>query len=81
MAADGLLPRAFAQVHPRTQTPVQGTLAIGVLSAFLAALVPLEVLSDMTSMGTLAAFVIVSVSVVLLRRSAPDHPRAFLCPW
>ena len=81
MSADGLLPKAFSTIHPRYQTPVTGTLFIGGFSALLAGLVPLEVLGDMTSMGTLAAFVLVSISVVVLRRTAPDHPRAFMCPW
>jgi APA family basic amino acid/polyamine antiporter len=81
MSADGLLPKAFSVIHPRYQTPVTGTLFIGGFSALLAGIVPLEVLGDMTSMGTLAAFVLVSISVVVLRRTAPDHPRAFLCPW
>ena len=53
MSADGLLPGVFSRVHARYQTPVAGTVAVGAFSALLAALVPLDVLGDMTSMGTL----------------------------
>ena len=59
----------------------QGTLVTGVFSALLAALVPLDVLGDMTSMGTLLAFILVCVAVVLLRRTQPDTPRPFRVPY
>jgi APA family basic amino acid/polyamine antiporter len=80
MARDGMLPKFFAKVHPRTQTPVQNTLIVSVLAAIAAALVPLDVLADLCSMGTLVAFGVVSIGVMILRRSRPDMARGFKVP-
>jgi len=80
MGRDGMVPAVFRKVHPRTKTPVRNTLIVCMAVALLAAFVPLSVLADLTSMGTLVAFGIVSVGVVVLRRTQPDLPRAFRVP-
>ena len=81
MARDGMLPPLFARVHARTHTPVHNTLIVCALVAGAAALVPLDVLADLTSMGTLIAFAIVSVGVIILRRTRPGLARGFKVPW
>ena len=80
MARDGMLPRWFARVNPRTQTPVNNTLVVAVVVGLLAAFVPLDKLADMVSIGTLTAFIVVSLGVIVLRRTRPDLPRAFTVP-
>lgn len=80
MARDGLLPRVFATVHPRFKTPWINTLVVGFITAIAAALLPIEALGDMTSVGTLAAFAIVCLSVIWLRRTHPEIPRGFRVP-
>jgi APA family basic amino acid/polyamine antiporter len=77
---DGLIPSAFARVDPRTHTPVFSTIAVAVAVALLAGLIPLSSLWDLVSMGTLVAFIVVSVGVIVLRRTRPDLPRAFRVP-
>jgi APA family basic amino acid/polyamine antiporter len=81
MSRDGLMPRFMAKVHARTGTPVQTTMVLGVFTALLAAVVPLNALADLVSIGTLAAFIAVSAGVIVLRKTDPDAPRAFRCPW
>ncbi|MBN3728567.1 amino acid permease [Burkholderia sp. Ac-20379] len=80
MSRDGLLPPVLSRVHPRFQTPFVATWAIGLLCALIAALIPLNVLAELINIGTLAAFAMVSISVIVLRRTRPDLPRAFRCP-
>jgi amino acid transporter len=80
MARDGLLPPIFAQVHPRTRTPANNTRIVAAAIALLAAFVPLDDLMDVVSIGTLVAFIVVSVGVVILRRTRPDLPRGFRVP-
>lgn len=80
MARDGLLPRVFATVHPKFKTPWINTLLVGVITAVAAGFFDINVLGDMTSVGTLAAFAIVCLSVIYLRRSAPELPRGFSVP-
>jgi APA family basic amino acid/polyamine antiporter len=80
MARDGLLPRGLARVHPRYGTPWRVTLLVGAVVAALAGVVPLAELSELTSIGTLFAFVLVSIGVVILRRTRPDLHRAFRAP-
>ncbi len=80
MANDGLLPAVFAQVHPRFKTPYVTTIITGVLSAILGGLMPLSILGEMVSIGTLFAFVIVCISIVVLRKTRPDAPRPFRTP-
>lgn len=80
MARDGLLPPAFARVHPRYQTPYVGTWAVGLLGALLAGLVPLGRLAELVNMGTLSAFLLIQLGVLLLRRTAPELRRGFRMP-
>ena len=80
MAKDGMLPAIFAKVDSHTHTPRKNTVIVGTLVAIAAALLPLDVLADLTSMGTLVAFAIVSSGVIILRRTRPDLPRGFKVP-
>ncbi|PAX08030.1 amino acid permease [Sphingomonas lenta] len=80
MARDGLLPGVFARVHPRFKTPWINTLLVGVITAVAAGFFDINVLGDMTSVGTLAAFAIVCLSVIYLRRTAPNLKRGFSVP-
>ncbi|HJR43585.1 MAG TPA: amino acid permease [Gemmatimonadaceae bacterium] len=81
MSRDGLLPPVFRAIHPRFRTPHLSTLLTGSIAAVIAGAVPITVLSQLTSMGTLLAFVIVCVAVLMLRRTAPDLHRPFRTPW
>lgn len=80
MSRDGLLPTLFQRVDRRSRSPNANTLAVALFVASLAALVPLDVLANLTSMGTLVAFTAVSLSVMILRRRRPDLPRGFRVP-
>src|SRR3712207_9251870 len=75
MSRDGLVPRRLAAVSPRTGTPVRLTLIFGAGIAFLAALVPLSEIVKLVNIGTLSAFVLVNLGVIILRRTHPDMPR------
>jgi len=77
---DGLIPKAFARVDPHTHTPVFSTVVVAIAVALLAGLVPLSNLWDLVSMGTLVAFIVVSIGVIVLRRTRPDLPRSFRVP-
>jgi basic amino acid/polyamine antiporter, APA family len=81
MSKDGLLPRWASEVHPRFRTPYLSTLLIGISVATVAALTPINVLSELVSIGTLLAFVIVCAGVWILRNRGTDVPRAFVAPW
>ncbi|GAA0219929.1 amino acid permease [Saccharothrix mutabilis subsp. mutabilis] len=80
MSRDGLVPPVFARVGPR-RVPTANTLIVGCVVAVLAALVPLGQLAEATSIGTLVAFALVNVGVIVLRRTRPDLPRGFRTPW
>jgi basic amino acid/polyamine antiporter, APA family len=80
ISRDGLLPSIFRQVDPRTLTPVRNTIIVCIFVGLMAGLVPLEYLIDLTSMGTLVAFTVVSIGVIILRRTQPDLPRGFRVP-
>jgi APA family basic amino acid/polyamine antiporter len=80
MSRDNLLPRWFSQVHPTFGTPYRITIIVGVLIAVLAGFIPLAELAELVNIGTLFAFLLVSVGVIILRRSRPDLPRAFRVP-
>jgi basic amino acid/polyamine antiporter, APA family len=80
MARDGLLPKVFSKVHPKYQTPYVNTALVGLITAVAAGFFDINVLGDMTSVGTLAAFAIVCLSVIYLRRNAPELPRGFKVP-
>jgi APA family basic amino acid/polyamine antiporter len=81
MARDGFLPPAFSQVHKRFHTPHRGTIIVGVLAAALAALFPFDVLADLVSIGTLAAFIAVCIGILVLRVQAPKARRQFRTPY
>ena len=80
MSRDGLLPKVFSDVHPKFQTPYKANLIfLGVVGAF-AAFVPGDIVGDMTSIGTLFAFMLVCAAVIILRKTDPNMPRAFTTP-
>ncbi|MDD3078340.1 MAG: amino acid permease [Paludibacter sp.] len=81
MAHDGLLWERFAKVHPKYKTPHVTTIVTGVFSALFAGLFPIGLLGELVSIGTLLAFVIVSIGIIILRKSEPNAPRAFKTPW
>ncbi|PXW29505.1 amino acid permease [Paraburkholderia caballeronis] len=80
MSRDGLLPAVLSRVHPRFATPFLTTWIVGLFFGLIGALVPLNVLAELINIGTLAAFSMVSIAVLILRRTHPDLPRAFRCP-
>ena len=81
MSRDGLLPKWASVVHPRFRTPYLSTILIGACVASVAALTPINVISELVSIGTLLAFVIVCGGVWILRRRGTEVPRAFVAPW
>ncbi|HCB07673.1 MAG TPA: amino acid permease [Nocardioides sp.] len=81
MGRDGLLPRWLSKVHPTYGTPYRITLITGVVVAVIAGFVDLTTLADLVNIGTLFAFILVSIGVVILRRTRPDLPRAFRVPF
>jgi APA family basic amino acid/polyamine antiporter len=80
MARDGLLPKAFAKVHPKFRTPWIGTIVLGILIAIAAAFLPISILGDLVSLGTATAFAIVCLSVIVLRVKHPEMKRPFRVP-
>jgi APA family basic amino acid/polyamine antiporter len=81
MSKDGLLPAALSKIHPTYKTPYVSNLIILLLVGFFAAFIPGDVVGDMTSIGTLFAFILVCVAVIILRKTDPDLPRRFKTPW
>ncbi|WP_405793565.1 amino acid permease [Streptomyces sp. NBC_01506] len=84
MSRDGLLPRVFSHVHPKFRTPYRSTVLLGVIIAIVAGFTSIEELAALVNIGTLFAFVVVAIGVVILRRTRPDLPRSFrtpLVPW
>ncbi len=80
MSRDRLLPPAFSTVSERFGTPVRTTVMTGVVVALVATFVPLSDLAELVNIGTLFAFILVAIGVIVLRRTRPDLPRAFRCP-
>ncbi|MER5767264.1 amino acid permease [Streptomyces sp. NPDC001985] len=80
MSRDGLLPRFFSRVHPRFRTPYRATVLLGGTIAVIAGFTSIEELATLVNIGTLFAFVVVAIGVVILRRTRPDLPRAFRTP-
>jgi APA family basic amino acid/polyamine antiporter len=80
MGRDGMIPSLFHKLNPRTLTPVPATIFVAVVVSVLAGVLPIDFLAEMTSIGTLVAFLIVSVGVMVLRQRAPDLPRGFKVP-
>jgi APA family basic amino acid/polyamine antiporter len=81
MSRDGLLPGLFSRIHPRFRTPYLSSLLIGVVVAVLAGLTPIDVVAELTNIGTLAAFVLVSLAVIILRRTQPNLHRGYRVPF
>ncbi|THC46789.1 amino acid permease [Massilia sp. Mn16-1_5] len=80
MSRDGLLPAKLSTVHPKYGTPYFATWMVGIIFGLIAAVVPLDVLAELVNIGTLAAFSLVSLAVIILRKKRPDLHRAFRCP-
>jgi APA family basic amino acid/polyamine antiporter len=82
MANDGLLPRKFfAAIHPKFRTPYKNTILVGLLAAVVGSTVPIDDIGKMVNIGTLLAFVIVCIAILVLRRTNPAQPRPFRTPW
>jgi basic amino acid/polyamine antiporter, APA family len=80
MARDGLLPRFFSTIHPRFRTPYLSSILVGIVVALIAGLTPIDVVAELTNIGTLAAFVLISIAVIILRRTQPNLRRGFRVP-
>ncbi|WP_436106141.1 amino acid transporter [Massilia sp. LjRoot122] len=80
MSRDGLLPAKLSEVHPKYGTPYFATWMVGIVFGLIAAVVPLDVLAELVNIGTLAAFSLVSLAVIILRKKRPELHRAFRCP-
>lgn len=80
MSRDGLLPKVFSDVHSKFRTPWKSNLLFGVFVSLFAALVPVRVVGEMTSIGTLFAFILVCIGVIVMRVQQPNLPRAFKTP-
>jgi APA family basic amino acid/polyamine antiporter len=81
MASDGLLWKSFAKTHSKFKTPHVTTIVTGCFAAFFAGFFPIGLLGELVSIGTLLAFVIVSIGIIILRKSEPDAVRGFKTPW
>jgi basic amino acid/polyamine antiporter, APA family len=81
MARDGFIWPLFGKVHPTLRTPHRGTVVTGLIAAVLAALFPLDIMADLVSIGTLLAFVVVCIGIMMLRLSAPNVRRPFRTPF
>ncbi|HXS96874.1 MAG TPA: amino acid permease [Candidatus Limnocylindrales bacterium] len=82
MANDGLLPkRFFAAIHPKFRTPWKNTILVGLIAAIVGSVTPIDDIGKMVNIGTLLAFVIVCLAVIVLRRTDPAQPRPFRTPW
>jgi APA family basic amino acid/polyamine antiporter len=80
MSKDGLMPKVFSEVHPKFRTPAKNNLLFMVLVSLFAAFVPARVVGEMTSIGTLFAFILVCIGVLIMRKKMPEAPRAFRTP-
>src|SRR5256714_8032048 len=82
MANDGLLPKKFfAAVHPKFRTPYKNTMLVGLLAAIVGSLTPIDDIGKMVNIGTLLAFIMVCIAVMILRKTNPGQPRPFRTPW
>lgn len=80
MSRDGLLPKAFSKIHPKYKTPHIATIIIGVSMAIVSGLIPIKIMGNLASMGTLSVFLLVSLSAMRLRITKPTLTRPFKCP-
>jgi APA family basic amino acid/polyamine antiporter len=81
MAKDGLLPPVFSKVHPKFKTPYISTIVTGSVAMIIAGILPISILGELVSIGTLLAFIIVCISVLVLRKARPEIHRPFKTPW
>lgn len=81
MSKDGLLPKMFSDLHPKFNTPFKSNIILCVFISLFAGLVPIDVVGEMTSIGTLLAFVMVCAGILILRKKEPNIPRPFKTPW
>ena len=81
MARDGLLPQSFAKVHPKYKTPHVTTIFTGVAVGVCSMFTSIDEMVDLTNIGTLFAFILVCIGILILRKRDPDRPRAFRTPW
>jgi basic amino acid/polyamine antiporter, APA family len=81
MSNDGLLPPWASKIHPRFRTPYLSSMVVGIFVAVFAAMIPIAVLGELVSIGTLLAFVIVCAGIWILRVRRPEMVRPFTCPW
>ena len=81
MSKDGLLPPVFSRVHSKFKTPYVSSLLTGLVAIILAGVLPISILGELVSIGTLLAFTIVCISIIVLRRTRPEIPRPFRTPW
>ena len=81
MARDGLLPSWIGHIHPVFKTPYKATLITGIFVSLLSSLIPLSILVEVVSMGTLSAFIFVNIGIIVLRQTSPHILRPFVCPW
>jgi APA family basic amino acid/polyamine antiporter len=80
MARDGLVPKVFSELHPVFHTPAKSNWIFFVFVSLFAAFIPADIVGDMTSIGTLFAFALVSIGIIIMRKSDPDAPRPFRTP-
>jgi len=81
MSNDGLLPKTFSQLHPKFRTPYKSNIILFLFVGLFGAFIPESVAGDLTSIGTLLAFVLVCVGIIILRRKDPERPRPFRTPF
>jgi basic amino acid/polyamine antiporter, APA family len=81
MSRDGLLPRVFSEIHPKFRTPWKSNLLLMIFVSLFSAFAPISAVGHMTSIGTLFAFIIVCVGIMIMRRTQPGLPRPFKTPW
>ncbi|WP_124726646.1 amino acid permease [Staphylospora marina] len=81
MSRDGLLPGFLSKVSEKYRTPIGSTWFFGLIAAFLGGFIPLDELAQLVNAGTLLAFTLISIAVMVMRKKQPDLPRSFKCPW
>lgn len=81
MSKDGLVPKVFSEVHPKFGTPHKSNLFFAVFVSLFAAFVPVAIVGEMVSIGTLFAFILVCIGIIWMRKTNPDTPRPFRTPW
>jgi len=81
MSRDGLLPKIFSAVHPKFRTPWRSNLLFMGFVSLFSAFAPISIVGEMTSIGTLLAFVIVCFGIIVMRKTQPNLPRPFKTPW